>query len=103
VISGAVNEDNGYLILICEGLNNNGVFCPKVLNSNDSIICTIPVNYDVLMSSGGIEFTANSIRIAKTIRFSLLTSSFDPVVSGVDININVETQWILTLKITPVE
>jgi hypothetical protein len=102
VLSGAVAETNGYLIMTCNELNENGVFCRKVLNSSEAILCVIPVNVDVLMSSGGVEFISNNIRIERRIRIKLLKPDFTPVVDGTDINVNAETQWILTLRLTPV-
>jgi hypothetical protein len=103
VFSGGVAEDNGYLIMTCDGLNENGVFCRKVLNSTESILCVIPVNVDVLMSSGGIEFIANNIRTERRIRIKLLKPDFTPVVDGTDINVGIETEWLLTLRLTPVD
>ena len=102
IMNGAVVEDNGYLILVCEGLHDNGIFCRNLLNSNECVICTIPTNLDVLMSNGGIVFNASNCRISKRIRFKLLLPSFVPVTSGSDINVGgVQTRWLLTLRLTP--
>ena len=103
IMNGAVEEDNGYLTLVCENLHDNGIFCRNLLNSNECVICTIPTNFDVLMSSGGIVFNASNCRMTKRIRFKLLLPSFVPVTSGTDINVGgVETRWLLTLRLTPI-
>jgi hypothetical protein len=103
ILSGSVDENNGYLIMTCSGLNEDGVFCNKVLNSSESILCVIPTNNDVLMSSGGVEFKASNIRIPRGITFKLLKPDFSICEDHIDINVNgVETKWILTLRMTPV-
>lgn len=103
VLNGSVEELNGYLILTCQGLHDDGIFCRKVLNANECIMCTIPTNIDTLMSSGGISFRANNCRMVKRIKFRFLSPSFDPVIDGTDINLSgAETKWLLTLRMTPI-
>ena len=103
VVNGSVLVSNGYLTLIATNLNEDGVFCKGVLNASDAIMCHIPTNSDILMSSGGVKFKVKDCRMAKRIRLSLLKPNFAPVVSGTDINVGgIETKFVLTLKMTPI-
>jgi hypothetical protein len=102
ILSGDVDHDIGYLILTCEGLHENGVFCRTLLNANECVICTIPINVDTLMSNGGVSFIANNLRMPKHVRFKLLNPDFSPVTNGSDINTLSETKWLLTLRLTPI-
>ena len=103
VVNGSVLLSNGYLTLIATDLNEDGVFCKGVLNANDAIMCHIPTNSDILMSSGGVKFKVKHCGMTKRIRLSLLKPNFAPVVSGTDINVGgIETKFVLTLKMTPI-
>jgi hypothetical protein len=84
ILNGSVLESNGYLILVAEDLHDNGVFCNGNLSSNESVVCVIPTNVDVLMSNGGIQFKANNCRMKKTIKFRFLLPDFTNVVVVVD-------------------
>jgi hypothetical protein len=104
ILNGSVLETNGYLILIAEDLHDNGVFCNRILSSNESVVCVIPTNVDVLMSNGGVSFKANNCRMKKNVKFKFLLPDFTNVVDGVDINLGgVETKWLLTLRMVPYE
>jgi hypothetical protein len=103
VLSGSVDENNGYLIMTCNGLNDDGVFCEKILNASESVVCVIPTNVDVLMSNGGVEFKASNIRMSRRIRFKFMRPDFSDCIDGDDINVgNVDTSWLLTLRMTPI-
>jgi len=103
IVNGSVLEELGFIMLVCENFHDDGVFCRNLLNSNECVICTIPTNLDVLMSSGGVVFKSSNCRVSKRIRFKFLLPDFTPPVSNTDINIGgVETRWLLTLRMTPI-
>ena len=103
ILSGDVDNTIGYLILACDNLHSNGVFCRESLNSNQCVVAIIPTNADVLMSNGGVSFLADNIRSIRPVTFRLLNPDFTAVTDGVDINVSAETKWLLTLRLIPVE
>ena len=105
ILNGNVLSSNGYVILIAQDLNDGkSLFCPQILDGNQSIIGVISTNIDGLISNSNITFRANNLRMIKRVRFSLHLPNFLPCVDGVDINIGaIETRWVLTLKMTPIK
>ena len=105
ILNGNVLSSNGYLILIAQDLNDgNSIFCPQILDGNQSIIGIISSNIDGLISNSNINFRSNNCRMIKRVRFTLHNSDFNECVSETDINIGgIETRWVLTLKMTPIK
>ena len=101
-ITSDLNDINDYLVMTCKGLNENGIFCPTNLNADECILCTIPIDIrDTKQGFGGISFRSNNCRMLKTIRITFLTQDMVPVIAS-DVNTINETQWILTLRMTPI-
>jgi hypothetical protein len=96
-----IDISTGYLILTCSNLHENGVFCRQKLNANECIMAIIPGSGHEKSTGGNIIFNANNIRMQKQVKFRLLLSNFEPV-TDLDINLLLETTWVLTLKLTPI-
>jgi hypothetical protein len=103
VLDGGVDPDDGYLILVCKDLGSSGYFCTSKLPSNESMLCVVGTNDDILMGNGGITFHANNLRMKREVRFKFLMPSLEDVVDDVNINVVNITDWLLTLKVTPIE
>ncbi len=105
ILNGNVLSSNGYVILIAQDLNDgHSLFCPQILDGNQSIVGVISANIDGLISNSNINFRSNNCRMIKRIRFSLHNPNFNECVSGTDINIGgIETRWVLTLKLSPIK
>lgn len=103
VLDGGVDPNDGYLILVCKDLGSSGYFCASKLPSNETMICVVGTNDDILMGNGGISFRANNLRMKREVRFKFLLPSLEDVVDDVNINVVNITDWLLTLKVTPIE
>lgn len=101
---GGLNPTDGYVMLLAKNLAEDGYFCRSLLPSDEAILCTIGCNDDILMSNGGISFNAKNLRMKRQVIFKLLLSTFDIPVDDVNINVGTyESEWLLTLKVTPIE
>lgn len=103
VLDGGVEPNDGYLILVCKDFGSSGYFCTSKLASNETMICVVGTNDDILMGNGGISFRANNLRMKREVRFKFLLPSLEDVVDDVNINVVNITDWLLTLKVTPIE
>lgn len=105
VLNGNVLSSNGYLIMVAQDLNDGqSVFCPGILNSNESILGVISANIDGLISNSSINLRTNDVRMHKNIVFSLRNPDFSLCVSGTDINLGgIETRWVITMKLSPIK
>jgi hypothetical protein len=91
----------GYIFLTCANLHDNGIFCNQSLTANECIMSIIPTTGDEKIAKGGIIFNAFNIRMQRQVKFRMLAPNFQPL-TGTDININFETSWVLTLRLTPI-
>ena len=109
-VGGFPAATSNYCYFTVENLTDNGYFCSnKVLPTNDSILCILPLNalQDAYIQSdgGNVIFNVKNCRIAKTVRFKWLKADFTDATSTVDINVGInggETRWVLTLRMTPI-
>ena len=101
-IDGKVLNTAGYLILTAENFAEDGFFCRNKLSANECIISAINVNEQVLYGVGGTKFKAKGFRMNKRIRFNMRKFDLDLAVSGTDINVGGDSEWLLTLKMTPI-
>jgi hypothetical protein len=106
-LSGGTLGSIRYIMMVCENLSNDGYFCRNKLSSNNVILSIIPmsaVQDSLLQSDGGnVKFRVNNCRIFKEVKFYFLRPDFTPVLVGGDLNNGgTETNWILTLKMTPI-
>jgi hypothetical protein len=101
-IDGKVLNSAGYIILTAENFAENGFFCRNKLSTNESIIAAINVNDNVLYGVGGTKFKAKGFRMKKRVRFNMRKFDLDLAVSGTDINVGGDSEWLLTLKMTPI-
>ena len=104
-----------YWMFCADNLAENGYFCQTKLSRKECILSTIPLNavQDAYIQSdgGSIKFRVNNCRMQKQVTFFFLKPGFTSVVCGTEINIPiagtpetpVETKWLLTLKMTPIE
>ena len=104
-----------YWMLCAKNLNNNGYFCKNKLSQRDCVLALMPLSplqEALIQSDGGYsKIRVNNCRSIKQITFTLLKPDFTPVLCGTEINIPiagppivpVETNWLLVLKMTPIE
>jgi len=94
----------GYISLIATNLNENGLFCPKLLQSDTCVVAVISTNAVTARHDGEIFFNVKNCRVARLIKFQLILSTFAGIISGTDINIaGNNTNWILILKMIPID
>ena len=104
-IQGNTLGTNVFLLLVAEGLADNGSFCNSKLG-REAIMSTIPLAANTMMlnnGSSGNVFRANNCRMKKKIRFRFLKPDLTVAVDGTDINVGAETKWFLTFKVTPID
>ena len=97
-----------YLMFCAEKLAENGYFCKNKLSPNECILSVVPLSaaQDSFIQSDGsnIRFRVNKCRVQRRITFFFLKPDFTQAIVGTDLNIGgVETRWLLTLKMTPIE
>ena len=110
-----------YYMFCAENLSENGYFCRNILTSKECVVAVVPLNavQDSYIQSDGasIRFRVNNCRMRKQVTFFLLKPSFTPVLCGTEINIPipaqvgppavaeipVETNWLLKLRMYPIE
>ena len=103
IFDNGLNPENGYIMLIARDLAENGYFCRSLLPANEAIVCTVGCNDDVYLSNGGTAFNAKNLRMKRQILFKVLLSTFETPVHEVNINVDGITNWLLTLKVTPIK
>lgn len=104
IVNQGVDPADGFLILVASDFGSSGVFCQSKLPSNETVLCTVATNDDVLMSNGGISFRAENLRMKRRVRFKWLLPTLENAIDDVDINLNgILTSWMLTLKVTPID
>ena len=113
---------NTFWLFCAENLSENGYFCKSQLTPKECILSLIPLNAvqdSYIQSDGGnIRFRINNCRVQKQVQFFFLKPDFTKVFCGTDINIPiaanpganpptleipVETKWLLTLRMSPIE
>ena len=87
---------------MCENLADDGSFCNSLLNSNQAILTTVSTDINSLMSTNGSTFIARDCKQKKRVRFKFVNPDLSDVVDTTDINIVEDTNWVLTLKMTPI-
>lgn len=103
--TGGIPVATGYYIFVVENLDTDGYFCKKMLTNRQVILTKLPLNAisDAFIQSdnGSTGFKIKNARNVRNVKFSFLTSSFVAPAVGT-INHGGETQWILSLKMTPI-
>lgn len=103
--TGGIPVATGYYIFVVENLDTDGYFCKKMLTNRQVILTKLPLNAisDAFIQSdnGSTGFKIKNARNVRNVKFSFLTSSFVVPAVGT-INHGGETQWILSLKMTPI-
>ena len=103
--TGGIPVATGYFIFIVENLDTDGYFCKNMLNNRQVVLTKLPLNAisDAFIQSdnGSTGFKIKNARNVRNVKFSFLTSSFVAPAVGT-INHQGETQWILSLKMTPI-
>ena len=103
--TGGIPVATGYFIFVVENLDTDGYFCKKMLTNRQVVLTKLPLNAisDAFIQSdnGSTAFKIKNARNVRNVKFSFLTSSFGVPAVGT-INHQGETQWILSLKMTPI-
>jgi len=102
IVNDTLLEPRGFMIFLCEDLADNGSFCTSLLNGNQAIITTISTESNSLMSTSGSTFIARNCKQKKRVRFKFVNHDLSDVVDDQDINLGYDTDWVLTLKMTPI-
>ena len=120
-ITAGIATANTYWMFGVENLCENGYFCKNKLTPKECVLSVIPLNavQDAYIQSdgGNIRFRVNNCRITKQVTFFFLKPDFTNVLCGTEINIPipavvgppavaeipVETRWLLTLRMSPIE
>jgi len=102
IVNNTLLETRGFMIFLCEDLADNGSFCTSLLNGNQAILTTISTDINSLMSTNGSTFIARDCKQKKRVRFKFVNPDLSDVVDTIDINVNNNTNWVLTLKMTPI-
>jgi hypothetical protein len=114
-ITAGITTANTYWMFCVENLCENGYFCKNKLTPKECVLSVLPLNavQDAYIQSdgGNIRFRVNNCRMTKQVTFFFLKPDFTNVLCGTEINIPiagdppvpVETKWLLTLKMTPIE
>jgi hypothetical protein len=104
-VVGGITTSQSYYIFVAENLASDGYFCTNKLINKETIMAIVPLNalQDAYIQSdgGNIRFTVKNCRVPKQVRFKFLKQDFTEAGLG-DINSGGETNWILTLKMTPI-
>ena len=107
-LTGGITAASTYLILCAENLCENGYFCSKMLSRKECVLSVIPLNavQDAYIQSdgGNISFRVNNCRVSKQITLFIVKPDFSAAVVGTEVNAGgIETKWILTLRMRPIE
>ena len=120
-LTAGIATANTYWLFCAEHLCENGYFCKNALKKRECILSVLPLNavQDAYIQSdgGNIRFRVNNCRVQKRVNFFFLRPDFTEVLCGTEINIPipavvgppavpeipVETKWLLTLKMSPIE
>ena len=120
-ITAGIATANTYWMFGVENLCENGYFCKNKLTPKECVLSVIPLNViqdSYIQSDGGkIRFRVNGCRMTKQVTFFFLKPDFTNVLCGTEINIPipavvgppavaeipVETRWLLTLRMSPIE
>ena len=110
-INGMVNTTPatiGYFMFMCENLHDTGFFMVRKISNRDCLISIMPITtlndaHHRHTGSTGISFKVKNCQARRPIIFKLLKPDFTEVISGTDINVGGETEWVLVLKMTPIE
>jgi hypothetical protein len=114
LVAGYTTTNTNWLVCV-KNLAENGYFCKSKLNPKECVLTLLPLSQAAdatIQSDGGYSiFRVNNCRSSKQVSFFFLKSDFTPVLNETDINIPipgppivpVETKWLLTLKMTPIE
>ena len=109
-LSGSVAQDLGFIILCAKDLHTGGYFSQRP--SNECILCTVGTNEDILSTSLGSSFIVDDCQTKKRVRLEFYDSNFallavgdvDDAAGAGEIHVlGIETEWILTLRMTPME
>ena len=98
----------GFLMFMCENLNDDGIFMVRKASNRDCLISIVPLSAVIDAAcqadgSTGISFKVNQCQMRRPVRFKFLKPDFTAPISGTDINQGGETKWVLVLKMTPIE
>ena len=94
---------NSFFIIALDDLASNGVFCQSL--GGNSVLFPINVSDDqsaTYNTNKNIFFNVNNCRLARRIKMRMLSSNFNPVEVGVNIDDTSAIEWFLTMKVTPI-
>ena len=96
IVNNTLLETRGFMIFLCEDLADNGSFCTSLLNGNQAILTTVSTDINSLMATNGSSFIARNCKYKKLVRFKFVNPDLSGVVDTVDINVESNTNWVLT-------
>jgi hypothetical protein len=104
----ATPADIGYLMFMCENLNDDGFFMVRKVSNRDCLISIVPLSAVIDAScqadgSTGFFFKVNNCHMRRPVRFKFLKPDFTAPTSATDINVGAETRWILVLRLTAID
>ena len=92
-----------YTMMTASNLSYDGYFCRNILGSDTCILANISAESIPQMTSNGSSFTVKNCRVPRLVTFKFLNADFTELIDGVDINVEAQSNWLLTLKMTPIE
>ena len=104
----ATPAEIGYLMFMCEQLNDDGIFMVRKISNRDFSILIVPLSAVIDAAcqadgSVGIFYKFNQCQMRRPVRFKFLKPDFTVPISGTDMNVVAETKWILVLRLTPID
>ena len=108
-LSGSIAESLGYVIMLSENLHCDGYHSARP--ANQATLCCVGTNVDILSTSSGSSFIVDNCQTKREVRLFITGSDYTPLVSGQlgdepgvgEINQGgTETDWVLTLRMTPI-
>ena len=104
----ATPAEIGYLMFMCEQLNDDGFFMVRKVSNRDCLISIVPLSAVIDAAcqadgSVGISFKVNQCQMRRPVRFKFLKPDFTVPISGTEMNVAAETRCILVLRLTPID
>ena len=98
----------GFLMFMCENLNDDGIFMVRKTSNRDCLISIVPLSAVIDAScqadgSTGISFKVNQCQMLRPVKFKFLKPDFTAPTKGTEINVGAETRWILVLRLTAID
>ena len=99
----ATPAEIGYLMFMCENLNDDGFFMVRKVSNRDCLISIVQLSAVIDAAcqtdgSVGISFKVNQCQMRRPVKFMFLKPDFTTPISGTDMNVTAETRWVLVLR-----